>query len=93
VTWAINRNNEGKVAIFERKVLRKIYGLVCDNGRWRIRHNSELCQVFGEPDIVKEIKARRVRWLGHHFRTSEHHPCRMSTFATLHGSRRIGRPP
>jgi hypothetical protein len=30
-----------------------------------IRYNNELCQLLGEPDIIKEVKARRVRWLGH----------------------------
>jgi hypothetical protein len=89
-TWAINRYNEDKVATFKRKDLRKIYGPVCDNKRWRIRYNNELYQLFGEPDIIKEIKARRVRWLGHLFRTNENHPCRKLTFTTLHGTRRVG---
>jgi hypothetical protein len=59
-TWAINRYNEEKIAILERKVLRKIYGPTCDNGRWRIRYNNEPYQLFGEPDIIREIKTRRV---------------------------------
>jgi hypothetical protein len=50
-----------KIAIFGRKILRKICGPICDNGRWRIRYNNELCQLFGEPDIISEIKARRVK--------------------------------
>jgi hypothetical protein len=87
------RYNEDKVATFKRKVLRKIYGPICDNGRWRIRYNNELYQLFGEPDIIKETKARRVRWLGHLFRTNENHPCRKLTFTTLHGTRKVGRPP
>jgi hypothetical protein len=45
-----------------------MYGPTCDNGRWRIRYNNELCQLSGEHDIIKEIKVKRVRWLGHHFR-------------------------
>jgi hypothetical protein len=53
---------------------------------------NELYQHFGEPDI-REIKARRVKWLGHLFRINEYHPCRMLTFATLYGTRRVGRPP
>jgi hypothetical protein len=28
---------------------------------------------FGEPDIFREIKAGRVKWLGHLFRTNECH--------------------
>jgi hypothetical protein len=86
-TWAINRYNEDKVATFERKVLRKIYDPICDNGRWRIRCNNELYQFFGEPGIIKETKARRVRWPGHLFRTNENRPCRKLTFTTLHGAR------
>jgi hypothetical protein len=39
-TWAINRYNEDKVATFERKVLRKTYGPICDNGSWTIRYNE-----------------------------------------------------
>ncbi|PSN42802.1 hypothetical protein C0J52_20540 [Blattella germanica] len=62
-------------------------------GRWRIRYNSELYKIFNEPDIVKEIKARRIRWLGHLYRTEDQHPTRMLTFNTIYGSRRVGRPP
>jgi hypothetical protein len=59
-TCAINRYNKENIAIFERNVVRKIYGPTCDNGKWRIRYNNELYQLFGEPDIIREIKARRV---------------------------------
>jgi hypothetical protein len=69
-TWAINIYNEEKIAIIKRKVLTKIYGQTCDNGRWRIRYNNELYQHFGEPDIIREIKARRVKLLGHLSRTN-----------------------
>jgi hypothetical protein len=36
----------------------------------RIRYNNELYQLFGEPAIIKEIKARKVRCLGHLFITN-----------------------
>jgi hypothetical protein len=75
------------------KFLRKIYDPICDNGRRRIRYNNELYQLFGEPDIIKETEARRLRWLGHLFRINENHPCRKLTFTTLHGSRRVRRLP
>jgi hypothetical protein len=88
-TWAINRYNEEKIGIFERKV----YGPTCDNGRWRIRYNNELYQLFAEPDIIRQIKSKRVKWLGHLFIANEYHSCRMLTFATLYGTRRVGQPP
>jgi hypothetical protein len=80
-TWAINRYEEEKISIFETKVLRKIYGPTCDNGRWRISYNNKLYQLFGEPDVIIEIKATRVKWLGHLYTANKYHPCRMLTFA------------
>jgi hypothetical protein len=40
-------------------VLRKIYGPVCENGEWRIRTNIELMELYGELDIVTEVKGMR----------------------------------
>ena len=49
---------------FERKILCKIFGARFINGRWRIRTNYELRNLYGKPDIVGEIKANRIRWIG-----------------------------
>jgi hypothetical protein len=70
--------------------LRKIYGPVNDKGKWQIRYNNELCQLLGEPDIIKEVKARRVRWLGHLFGGNKSNPCRKLTFTRPEGTRRVG---
>jgi hypothetical protein len=92
-TWAMGKNDESKISIFERKVLRKIYGPVNDKGKWQIRYNNELYQLLGEPDIIKEVQARRVRWLGHLFRGNESNPCRKLRFKRPEGTRQVGRPP
>jgi hypothetical protein len=86
-------NNESKISIFERKVLRKLYGPVNDKGKWRIRYNNELYQLLGEPDIIKEVKARRVTWLGRLFGGNESNPCRKLTFTRPEDTRWVGRPP
>jgi hypothetical protein len=36
-----------------------------DRGRWRIRTNQELYQLYGENDTVKFCKLSRLRWAGH----------------------------
>ena len=36
--------------IFERRILRMIYGPVNDNGTWRTRCHSELYTFHSEPD-------------------------------------------
>jgi hypothetical protein len=50
------------MAVFERKILRKIYGAYFDVliNEWRKLHNDELQSLFQRPDIVKEIKKRRL---------------------------------
>ena len=92
-TWATTKCDKNKIRTFERKILRRIYGPVNEGGRWRIRYNDELYQLFNEPEIVKEVKSRRVRWLGHLFRTEEQYPCRKLTFTRPYSTRKIGRPP
>ena len=54
--WALSKQDEHRLSIFERKILRRIYGPVIDGGSWRIRTNQELFQLCGENDIVKFCK-------------------------------------
>jgi hypothetical protein len=70
-SWSLTKNEENKTNIFKRKILRKIYGPTNDNGVWRIRYNQELYRLYNEPDIIKMVKAARLRWLGHLYRTKE----------------------
>jgi len=51
--------NDGKnLRIWERKVLRKIFGPICVAGYWRSRTNEEVRQLCGELDIVTDIKKK-----------------------------------
>jgi len=55
-----------QLRIFERKILREIFGPIQDeNGIWRSRKNHELNELIGSADIVRFIKSRRIAWLGH----------------------------
>jgi hypothetical protein len=42
------------------KALRRIFGPACENGFWCVRYNSELYELFSEPDIVKTTKTGRL---------------------------------
>src|SRR5215475_13345876 len=62
----LTNRDEQHLRIFERKILRNIFGPVQDkDGSWRIRTNYELSELTGNADIVRSIKSRRIAWLGH----------------------------
>jgi len=55
-TWCLTANGGKNLRIWERNVLRKIFGPICVVGYWRSRTNEEVRQLYGELDIVTEIK-------------------------------------
>ncbi|XP_047990120.1 uncharacterized protein LOC125229344 [Leguminivora glycinivorella] len=49
----------------ERKIFRKILGLTRrEDGSWRVRKNLEVEELVGEPNVIGESKASRLRWFG-----------------------------
>jgi len=70
-TWTLTKSDENLLRIFERKILRKIYGPIQEGDIWKIRNNEELNRSINREDIVKFIKAQRIRWLGHAKRMEE----------------------
>jgi hypothetical protein len=57
---------ERGLKIFENKVLRNTFGLKREgDGSWEILHNDEHHNLYSSPNIVKEIKPKRMRWEGH----------------------------
>jgi hypothetical protein len=78
--------------IFERRILRLIFGPIKDTGKWRTRYSNEFYTLYDELDIAKVIKTRRLRWLGHLFRMQEVDPCRKLTVLKPVGIRRVGKP-
>jgi len=54
-----------KLVIFDRKILRGIFGPTKENNIWRIKSNEELDKLINHENIVNYIKAQRLRWFGH----------------------------
>jgi hypothetical protein len=57
---------EYKLMLFENRVLRRIFGPKRDEvtGECRKLHNGELHNLYSSPDIIRQIKSRRMRWAG-----------------------------
>jgi hypothetical protein len=91
-TWVLSKQDEHRLSIFERKILRRIYGPVMDRESWRIRNNQELYQLCGDNDIVKFCKLSRLRWAGHVIRQDDDDLSRRALLSELGGKRPRGRP-
>ena len=85
----IDKNaKKNKCRVFERKILRKIFGPICDNGNWCIRYNDEFYKAYGDTDMVKT----RLRWLVHLYREKETVQCRKVILNKIDGKSKVGRP-
>jgi hypothetical protein len=57
-TWVLKENIKTKLRVFERKVLRRIYGPTKEkDDTWRIKSNEE---VNGNKNVVNYIKEQRL---------------------------------
>jgi len=64
-TWVLKENIIQKLLVFERKILRGIFGSTKENQTWRIKNNEELDKLIKHENIVNYIKAQRLSWFGH----------------------------
>lgn len=88
----MTQKQESRLAIFERKVLRSIFGGLEVDGVWRRRYNFELYKIFRDSDISKYVKLQRMRWAGHVVRMpAERTPLKVLNAKPL-GQRPRGRP-
>jgi len=64
-THASTKSNENKLMIFERKILRKIFGPVRNyEGEYKIRSNRKLMTLFNNTNFIATLKIQRLKWAG-----------------------------
>jgi hypothetical protein len=74
--------------------LRRIFGPQRDEvtGEWRKLHNEELHILYSSPNIIRQIKSRRVRWAGHAARMREETNVYKALMGKPKRKRPLGRP-
>jgi hypothetical protein len=93
-TWSVTLREEHRLRVFENGVLRRIFGPKRDEvtGQWRKLHSGELHNLYSSPDIVRQIKSRRMRWVGHVARMGEGRNVYSVLVGKREGKRISGRP-
>jgi hypothetical protein len=80
--------------VSENKALRRIFGPKRDRVTrgWRKLHNKELHNLYSSPNIIRIIKSRRMRWVGHVARMGEKRNTYRLLVGKPEGKRPLGRP-
>jgi hypothetical protein len=90
--WTLTAKDENNLHIFERQILRKIFGPVNIDNTWRIRNKMEIDKLIEGADIVRFIKAQRIKQMGHTQRMDHTRPARRLLDWKSMGTRPVGRP-
>jgi len=65
-TWVLKESITQKLSVFERKILKKIFGPTKEaKGIWRIKINKEFDELIKHRNIINYVKAQRLSWFGH----------------------------
>jgi hypothetical protein len=83
---------EHKLRVFENRVLRIFGPKREEDGSWKKLHNDELHSLYSSPNIVREIKSRRMRWVGQVARMGEGRGVYRVLVGSPEGKRPLGRP-
>jgi hypothetical protein len=65
--WSVSHFEGGtQTEGFENSVLRRKFGpRRYEDGSWRRLHNDELSSLYSSLNIVRVIRSRMMRWVGH----------------------------
>jgi hypothetical protein len=93
-TWSPTLREEHRLRVFENRVLRRICGPKRDEvmAEWRKLLSEELHNLCSSPDIIRQIKSRRMRWAGHVACMGEGRRMYKVLVGKPEGKRPLGRP-
>jgi Reverse transcriptase (RNA-dependent DNA polymerase) len=93
-TWTLTKKDETTLLVFERSMLRRIFGACVDtiSVEWRRRTNRELEELYGPENILRLIKSLRIQWAGHVVRADQSRMIKTIYSDKMEGRRPPGRP-
>jgi hypothetical protein len=93
-TWSLTLREEHRLRVIVNRVLRRIFGPKRDEvtGEWRKLHNEERHNLYSSPDIIRQVKSRRMRWAGHVARMGEESKVYKVLVGKPEGKIPLGRP-
>ena len=60
-TWVLKENIIQKLSVFERKILRRIYGPTRNkDGSWKIRNNTELDKLIQHRNVINTCQSPKI---------------------------------
>jgi hypothetical protein len=79
--------------VFDNRVLRRIFGSERDQvtREQRKLHNEKLHNLYSSSNIIRQIKSRRMRWVGHVARMGEERKVYGVLVGKPEGKRPLGR--
>jgi hypothetical protein len=85
---------EHRLRVFENRVLRRVFRPKRDGvtGGWRKLHNEELHNLYSSRSLIRIIKSRRMKWVGHVARMAGKRNVYRLLVRTLEGKTQLGRP-
>jgi hypothetical protein len=93
-TWSLTLREEHGLRVFDNRVLRRLFGSNRYEvaGEWRKFHNEELHNLYSSPDIIRQVKSRRMRWAEHVARMAKERKVYKVLVGKSEGKRPLGRP-
>ena len=94
VKLSLTLREEHRLRVFENKVLRKIFGAKRDGitGELRKLRNADIHSLYSSPNIIKNLKSRRLRWVEHVARMEQSRNAYRVLVGKPEGKRSLGRP-
>ena len=87
-TWILKEPITHRLMVFERRILRTIFGPTYENGYWQIKTNHELDKIIKHENVINFVRAQRLGWLGHVERMQE-----TRVFKAIHSWKPISKRP